>query len=147
MGLPLSTDLVADVMRYSDPARLERTMAKLRRPEAGESTDTAFSGLLGDVQGKVRIMAPSDAYVGFEQMVLRNLFESLLPAAQSGAFGAGPGAGIWRSMAADQLASLYADTGGAGIARMLTSTKAGGEVAETSHWPYFSVSQIEAFSG
>ena len=76
--------------------------------------------------------------------MLRNLFESLLPKEESGAFGSGPSAGVWRSMAADQLAGLYAGTGGIGIAAELSSEVGG---RDGSQWPYFSTRKIEAFTG
>ena len=81
-------------------------------------------------------------------MVLRNLLEQLLPASESGSFGTGPSAGVWRSIAADQLANVYAQGGGLGISSMLeahdqpVSKEVVGE-----QWPYFSATAIRAFTG
>jgi hypothetical protein len=86
------------------------------------------------------------AYVDFERMVLRNLLESLLPTSESGAYGAGPSAGIWRSLAADQLAGLYAGSGGIGIAETLSAGK-DRDGSSQGGWPYFATDKIEAFSG
>jgi hypothetical protein len=80
-------------------------------------------------------------------MVLRNMFEAMLPAETSGAFGIGPSAGIWRSLAADQLAALHASAGGIGIAADLAADgRSEGSVMERE-WPYFSTDKIEAYAG
>lgn len=83
-------------------------------------------------------------YQGFERMVLRNLFESLLPDEQSGAFGGGPSAGVWRSMAADQFAGVYASTGGVGIARMLSRDSEPDVLRRDTQWPYFAMDSIDS---
>ena len=78
-------------------------------------------------------------------MVLRNLFEALLPREETEAFGSGPSAGVWRSMAADQLAGLYAENGGFGIARTLTSPDGKTSMRSERQWPYFSLDAIGNF--
>ncbi|MEI7601918.1 MAG: rod-binding protein [Aestuariivirga sp.] len=169
MAVSLPSDLVFDVMRNADPVRHSVALAKLR--SAGHDSGAAFasavknaeerSGLLGvsgDLGTGVGLLAPhpnaihdavdnSTAYQGFERMVLRNLFETLLPDEQSGAFGEGPSAGIWRSMAADQFAGIYAENGGIGLAAMLTS--GGGEKGPRREiqWPYFSMAEIGTVRG
>ncbi len=80
-------------------------------------------------------------------MVLRNLFETMLPAEDSGAFGDGPSSGIWRSMAADQLAVAYAKVGGIGIADLISPDGGGQPLKAEEQWPYFSVGTIKSFSG
>lgn len=162
MAVTLPSDLVADVMRNADPAR--RTAAATRLQSMGNGTAfatavdaaapaAASSGRQGsfalagrDVSATVRKDddAKSAGFRGFEQMVLRNLFESMLPAEDSGSFGTGPSAGVWRSMAADQLANVYADNGGAGIARMLAE-KAPEQVPRPERqWPYFTLNPLRA---
>jgi hypothetical protein len=88
-----------------------------------------------------------DPYVDFERMVLRNLLESLLPDAGSGAFGTGPSAGVWRTMAADQLAGLYASNGGIGIAETLAGSDDELVDGGDAQWPYFRTDVIKAFAG
>lgn len=169
MAVSLPSDLIADVMRSADPARVQTARAKLQNLHQPEGSATAFAALLWRVDGEMPpadtapelpgsrnglLPAPQDAgrgaaggpYADFERMVLRNLFESLLPGAQSGAFGGGPSAGVWRSMAADQLASLYADTGGVGIARMLAGDEASDIGGNERQWPYFSSGPVQAFA-
>ena len=167
MAVAIPSDLIVDVMRNADPARVNTATARLQSLKGGESAPQDFASLLGRVgsgqsgSGMATVSAGSgipansslrsdgsvpDAYVDFERMVLRNLLESLLPDAASGAYGAGPSAGIWRSLAADQLAGLYAGSGGVGIA---TTLSASDDQVGSSHvgWPYFSTDKIEAFSG
>jgi hypothetical protein len=150
MAVTLSTDLIADVLRSADPVRLKTATAKLHDLQPQEENPGTFANLLNGIDGGRPAAAyppaaprSEDAYAEFERMVLRNLFESLLPQAESGAFGTGPSAGVWRSLAADQLAGVYAGSGGIGIASTLASESGG----MTSQWPYFSTTKIEAFTG
>lgn len=166
MGLSLPSDLVADVMRNADPSRLEGAEAKLRsvgtgsgisfasvmkaQPEQwGGGVDSLFSH--GPTVVNFQFASSSEAagtYAGFERMVLRNMLEQLLPEAGSGAFGAGTSASIWRSLAADQLANVYAQAGGIGVASMLSEQDTSNVIESgENQWPYFSASEIRAFIG
>ena len=146
MAVTLPSDLVADVMRAADPARLASAQAKLR--STGGDAPADFAAVLNPVPTRAaNTAAASDPYQGFERMVLRNLFETLLPQESSGAFGGGPSVGVWRSLAADQLAGVYADSGGIGIARMLRGPSEDGGGEAQGAWPYFSADKIEAFTG
>lgn len=143
MAVTLSSDLITDVMRNADPARLEK--AKERLVSVAADSDMEFALALGKVPpATAQAVAggtfgaqltgsspgfgvpispgynrPTEPYVEFERMVLRNLLETLLPGAESGAFGSGSSAGVWRSLAADQLAGLYADGGGSRHRRVI----------------------------
>jgi flagellar protein FlgJ len=86
-------------------------------------------------------------YVEFERMVLRNLMEAMMPSAESGIYGGGASSGIWRSMAADQLAGVYAKAGGIGIAEHLHAQEGGGNLTADRQWPYFEANPIQAFTG
>ena len=86
-------------------------------------------------------------YVAFEQMFLRNMFESMLPSADSGLYGEGTAGGIWRSMSADQLANVFAKAGGIGIASSLDRTPHNQEIPASRQWPYFEIDEIRAFVG
>ena len=167
MGLSLSSDLVADVLRSADPARLRAATARLQALESEDDGVKGFTNLLGSLDsgrtpdasasGSSSLFAAqsvsgaedfsTSAYVGFERMVLRNLLESLLPDAESGAFGKGPSAGVWRTLAADQLAGIYAHAGGIGIAESLASDGERARGAGELQWPYFSTESIKAFTG
>ena len=173
MAVSLPSDLVMDVMRNADPTRLNTVTAKLQDLSGDERLSADFANLLDGIHGRhVQSASPEvspdgghgfaalpalpgvgahpvapDPYVDFERMVLRNLLESLLPDARSGTFGTGPSAGVWRSMAADQLAGLYASSGGIGIAGALAGSDDGLSVRGDSQWPYFRTENITAFAG
>jgi hypothetical protein len=159
MGVSLPSDLVLDVMRNADPVRLHNATARLQSLEGSDGSNRVFSDALRSTTPDPRDGASaipqttagggagSNAYAEFERMVLRNLFESLLPEARSGIFGSGPSAGIWRSLAADQLASIYADSGGIGVASTLAIEEGGNRDGRQPQWPYFTSDEIEAFTG
>ncbi len=125
-------DLVADVLGAADDAK--RTMAEAEL--GGRAPHVLAAATPG-----------AEPYRAFEQMVLRNMFETMMPQADSGAYGTDSSAGIWRSLANDQLASVYADWGGLGIAQTLSDKQAGGQVKSDGHWPYFETRQIRSFVG
>lgn len=161
----LSSDLIVDVMRNADPARQKAAVARLESisapqehgfahildtaagPSTGPGVPASHSVALA-TQSPPQLMAdPNGAYQGFERMVLRNMFESLLPTEGSGAFGEGPSSGVWRSLAADQLAGTYAKTGGIGIADTLALAQQKDAPEQMRQWPYFSLAKISSFSG
>ncbi|MCA3554262.1 rod-binding protein [Aestuariivirga sp.] len=160
MAVTLPSDLVADVMRAADPARRTAAAARLTSmsgttakfetlvdaeiPKALPIDNAGVAPVLSAPPGTpARADDQTPAYQGFERMVLRNLFETLLPEEDSGAFGGGPSAGIWRSMAADQLAGVYAANGGVGIAGMLASSGSGPAPQRDAQWPYFSMDALQ----
>ncbi len=154
MAVTIPSDLIADVMRVADPARLLAVSRKL-----GGAAQTAaaslpeFSNTLDRLNWPVKTETPDKAeaaYRSFEQMMLRNVFESILPKADSGTYGGGNSSGIWRSMTADHLASAYAQSGGVGIAQSLARTEPAGQrepVMLQDQWPYFSAAEIRGFTG
>lgn len=167
MAVRLPSDLIADVMQSADPARRNAATAKLR--SAGDAAGVQFAMTFDDVQTPVAtskgsqnesasvgwrgaFSSPSQehgrndsAYQGFERLVLRSLFEALLPGEESGSFGEGPSAGVWRSMAADQLAGVYAEHGGVGIANLVNEDAS--SLRREAQWPYFSKDMISTFKG
>jgi peptidoglycan hydrolase FlgJ len=173
MAVSLPSDLIMDVMRNADPSRVNTVTAKLQDLSGDGRIGEDFANLLDGIDGKhiqkaLPMVSPDsghgipalpafsgvaghrvapDPYVDFERMVLRNLLESLLPDAGSGAFGKGPSAGVWRTMAADQLAGLYASSGGIGIAETLAGSDAGLVDGGDAQWPYFRTDGIKAFTG
>lgn len=163
MAVTLSSDLIMDVIGNADPIRRNAAIAKLESAAQSADFPVAFQGVVDALEpgtasasgpalslpfaeGRSAAKEAESPYQGFERMVLRNLFETLLPESSSGVFGSGPAAGVWRSMAADQIAGVYAASGGIGIARML---EAGEDGIRSRHdqWPYFSVGQINGFTG
>lgn len=164
MAVSLPSDLVLDVMRNADAVRLSAATNKLRSM-GDEGSSSEFAQVLDGTEGTSwrqngpasplseglpagpRHAAAQEHHVEFERMVLRNLLESLLPQAGSGTFGSGPAAGVWRTLAADQLAGVYAGSGGVGIAEALSSGTSGQAADQGTQWPYFSTAKIEAFVG
>ena len=173
MAVSLPSDLIMDVMRNADPSRVNTVTAKLHDLSGDGRIGEDFANLLDGIDGRhiqegspvdspdgghgftalpalpgmtAHRVAP-DPYVDFERMVLRNLLESLLPGAESGTFGTGPSAGVWRSMAADQLAGLYASSGGIGIAGTLAGSNDALADGGNAQWPYFRTEDIKAFAG
>jgi peptidoglycan hydrolase FlgJ len=173
MAVSLPSDLIMDVMRNADPSRVNTVTAKLqdlggdgrigedfanlldgidgRQSQEGLPAATVDGGhgfpALPELSGLATHRVAADPYVDFERMVLRNLLESLLPDAKSGTFGTGPSAGVWRSLAADQLAGLYASSGGIGIATTLAGSDAQVVDGSNAQWPYFKTDGIKAFAG
>jgi peptidoglycan hydrolase FlgJ len=81
---------------------------------------TATSSIVGGGTKSFEMVASTDArtkaYKGLEQLVLKNLVESMLPKESDAFFGDGTGSGIWRSFLADQLATQIGKTVDLGIA-------------------------------
>ena len=163
MAVQLPSDIVADVMRNADPVR--RLVASSRLQSLGTSShanSATFSESLRaqpvgvsyaetvPALSKGGATSPSDeakVFRDFERVVLHSLFETMLPKADSGAFGSGPSAGVWRSMAAEQLAGVYADAGGVGIESMFTTATGKAEMRLEAQWPYFALGAINDFRG
>lgn len=161
MAVQLPSDIVADVMRSADPVR--RLAATKRLESAGEPLASQFANLVGNSKLPGVLAADSltpgdsckdgmgaechrsEVYRDFEQVVLRNLFEVLLPTQETGAFGGGPSAGVWRSMAAEELAGAVVDGGGIGIGKMLASAPDSNGLRREGQWPYFSRDSIDSF--
>lgn len=173
MAVEIPSDLVLDVIRAADPKRLQKATAQfdaapsaafpsvVKRIETIDESHTSVTSILsngnlvdspmsGSPSGSGEVAA-SAAHRSFEQMVLRNFLESTLPSAESGAFGTDTAAGMWRSMAADQLAAVYAESGGLGIAKVLgrsgEDANMGARLTWAGQWPYFATAQIRSFVG
>jgi len=158
MAVKLPSDLIVDVMRNADPVQRNSAVARLRSSGGEDTRFAAAVDQVGFASAHAATDQPEDralktsgpatsegrkhaskvsALQGFEHMVLRNLFEVLLPDEKSGTFGEGPSAGVWRSMAADQLSGVYADSGGIGIAQMFNAGAKDAGPQRDAEWPYF----------
>lgn len=163
MAVKLSSDLIMDVMRNADPLRRSTAVAKLRGLEGEADRASGFESVMSKREpevvatnrpalslpftyGRNAAREETTPYQNFERVFLRSLFETLLPDSESGSFGTGPSAGVWRSSMADQLAGVYAESGGVGIANMLSD---GSRDTPTplSQWPYFSLPKISGMGG
>jgi len=176
MSVTLSSDLVVGVMDAASPARAQAAARKLSAHQASSSfasrLDTFLSpqprarDLPGDLvmdvmanaqpqklavaEAKLGASEPrhdtADPYQKFESFMLRNAIEDMLPAAESGAYGEGFAGGMWRSMAADQLADLFAARGGLGIAQTLRQREHQDAAKPSGQWPYFQTQAIHDFT-
>lgn len=169
MAVRLPSDLIVDVMRNADPAARSKAVARLQ--SASDASTVAFAQAVEGARVDRGTIAPwrgspstevtlssapgaqrpeaggAATYRGFEHMVLRNLFETLLPAETTGSFGTGPSAGVWRSMAADQLAAVYSERGGIGIAELLARRSGEPGPRLEPQWPYFSSDPLDTVRG
>lgn len=176
--LKLPSDLIVGVMQAADPARRQaatRRLTELATTDPSSGAD--FSSLLAcspsqcgpasagsfsampDIVATAALMprpanpevktpGAKDPYTKFEGFLLRTAFEDILPPAESGSFGDGYAGGVWRSMAAEQFANLFADQGGIGIAAMMRKrvAMAGAESgpSQSGQWPYFAQATLSA---
>ena len=155
MSVTIPSDLVMDVMRAANPGRVKTAMLKLGASPAVAGMPGNFNAGLFRLEQATPAGAPRgpDAYAKFESFLLQSAFETMLPDAASGAYGDGFAGGVWRSMAADQFASIFTDHGGLGIAELLRQRA--GQKAEApevatiaaggGQWPYFHSAAITAF--
>ena len=129
------SDIVLDVARAADPAKSRMAAEKLSRGEAtNQASSSGFDTVLsnatttpqalrnslgggGTKSSEIlpRMDARSKAYKGLEQLVLKNLVESMLPKESEAFFGTGSAGDIWRSFLADQLATQVGKTVDLGI--------------------------------
>jgi peptidoglycan hydrolase FlgJ len=174
MAVSLPSDLIVDVMRAADPASVQLAAAKLKARARPEVAGTLFTDALqqlrqpkpsGDMISDVMRAAepgaasaaarklaglsttPNDAYAQFEAFMLRDAIEEMLPKTGSGAFGEGFAGGVWRSMAAEQFASIFTQHGGLGIAETMRSRAAdvAPPPAADGQWPYYRGPAISAY--
>jgi peptidoglycan hydrolase FlgJ len=164
MAVTLPSDLVLDVMRNADPARSRELLTRLSRGSEADAADDSFAAALKDAgsmdasgfvaaasTGGVSLpLMPGEspdakvkAYSSLEQFLLQNMVETMLPSPDSGVFGDQVSGGVWRSMTADALSKAVADSGGIGLAQVLSSRESG--VERAAQWPYFGTSQIQDF--
>lgn len=163
MAVQLPSDIVADVMRNADPVR--RIAATNRLQSDTTSSNVSFASYADslqiragevrgqmseaviDIEGTKRAGSGPDVFREFERTVLHNLFEALLPSEDSGSFGSGPSAGVWRTMAAEQLAGAYTEAGGLGIEGMIATSSGKTAMRREGQWPYFALETIDGFRG
>jgi hypothetical protein len=131
-------DLILGVIKAADSSKLAAVEAGLSG--AARSTSQYNPALRG--------VAENSPQKSFEQMFIRNMLESMLPAADSGIYGdEGASSGVWRSLAADQLATAYTNAGGLGIASGMLKSGSGDGMVSGPQWPYFIQSEITSYSG
>ena len=143
MSINPVSDIVLDVASAADPVKSGAAAERLSRGEATTSVSIngfdnvlanaatppqASPGIAGGGGGTKfsrvlpRVDARTNAYKGLEQLVLKNLLESMLPKESVAIFGGGTAGEIWRSFLADQLATQVGKTVNLGIVHETTAT-------------------------
>lgn len=131
-------DLIAGVLNAGEIGKIADAADRLEI--LGEGLQTTGKSSAGSTL--------SSPQVAFEQMVLRNLFESMLPGAESGIYGQeNSSSGVWRSLFADNLATAYIDAGGLGIAASLEKQPAADGLVSRDQWPYFEQQALNGVTG
>ncbi len=141
------TDIVIDVAQAADPQRLAAARQRLLDRSAFVSSQAGnFEGLAAKsyaetanasvsvfnnatpiparYQNGNALRATTDAATiaqKFEAFILQSMIETILPKEGGAAFGHGAGAGVWRSMLAEQLANQIAKSGGVGLQKSINA--------------------------
>jgi peptidoglycan hydrolase FlgJ len=136
MAISLPSDIVSDVARAADPARVQAAAQRLSEgsgPLDGAGFDevakqvgipSALGGLdvytaRNTLRNDAAVTEPERAKAAFEQFeafVLQTFIESMLPKDAENTFGKGNAGAIWKSMMAEQLGAQISKAGGIGIA-------------------------------
>lgn len=138
MSIFPATDIVSDVARAADPAKVKLAIKRLEDigGEKAHETDVAFAAAQTAVKpmreatrnlmthndaaplgSRVETLSPTQK---FEAFLLQGWLDVILPKEGGGVNGNGAGSEIWRSMMAEQLATQIVRAGGVGLHNILT---------------------------
>lgn len=136
MSINPATDIVLDVMRAADPARVASATRRLR--DSDISAQGAFGAEFVSVapiatrhsaapfNGGSGVSTPSTSPAGarleFEALILGTFISQIMPRKGEGLFDHGTGSDMWRSVLSDQIARQIAKSGRTGIADRLFAT-------------------------
>ncbi len=139
-----ATDIVMDVAQAAEPSRLDAALKRLNNVAASSASGgERFGAIFSSVGAASPLPPPGDAPHNtvsfastsapaarsdpasaaaqkFEAFVLQTFIETMLPKEGSAVFGHDAGAGVWRSMMAEQLGNQIAKAGGIGLQKMLS---------------------------
>lgn len=134
MAIKPPSDIVLDVARSADPARLNVAVKKLAEAgsrsadfaadlaalDADKSTVKGFADIRAHLPVAAPTVSPPSAGAQktakeFEAVLLQKSIEVMLPTS-SKIYGKGNAGGIWKSMLAQQLATQLVNRGGIGLA-------------------------------
>jgi len=146
MSIFPATDIVSDVARAANPRKLQASMARLNnaaaasaRPSVSFAANMQAMHVSGSSPTPPSLSRGADSVAPnpdetrspsvtagkkFEAFILQSWLETFLPKEESGIFGSGGAAGVWRSMMAEQLGVQLADAGGIGFQKLLAPTRA-----------------------
>ncbi len=137
MSISPISDVVLDVAMAADPAKYRAAIEKLSTGSAVSHVErNSFGGVLKNTFASTPVSpngfgmpsltaskspkSPDEgakAHKGLEQLILKNLLETLLPKNSSVLFGSNTAGEVWHSMLADQLAHELGKTVDLGSAR------------------------------
>ncbi len=153
MTIAPNADIVLDVIRAADPARVASAEQRLRldAEAASGDFDSVLSGAAADNRASgarlagataVKPLAPkaggppapaSKAAIELEAVILNNFIGAMLPQSASAYFGTGLAGDMWKSMLADRVARQVAQSGSTGIASRLLSGRIDDAISKTRH--------------
>nr|WP_299505727.1 rod-binding protein [uncultured Rhizobium sp.] len=137
MAISPPSDLVLDVVRAADPSQVAAAQEKLKTnranflatslAEKGAGFGNAVEILNKASAAEARATAadkaegtePPKVYRDFEAVYLTNFVQSMLPDDSEEVYGKGNAGEMWKSMMAEQMGSVIADSGGIGIAQQM----------------------------
>lgn len=136
MAITPPSDIVLDVARAADPARLQLAVDRLQKLGNGiagtqfaAAVDEAAPAGLAGAREKFAALAPAKldntasavpsktakTMQQFEAQVIQTFIEQMMPEATANNFGSGTAGGVWRSMLSEQIANQIAKAGGLGL--------------------------------
>jgi flagellar protein FlgJ len=136
MAITPPSDIVLDVARAADPARLQLAVDRLQKLGNGiagtqfaAAVDEAAPAGLAGAREKFAALAPAKLEAAtpavpsktgktmqqFEAQVIQTFIEQMMPEATANNFGSGTAGGVWRSMLSEQIANQIAKAGGLGL--------------------------------
>jgi hypothetical protein len=163
MAISPPSDIISDVARAADPARLQAASRKLMdgaSPVDGASFDDAvkaaadkslmMSGAdIYSLRNSLRNDAENanaekarQAHQEFEAYILQTFVESMLPKEAENTYGKGSAGSIWKSMLAEQIGAQLSKAGGIGIADKLLNARKNGPSAGAHPAPSESVNGL-----
>ncbi|QLF69389.1 rod-binding protein [Peteryoungia desertarenae] len=139
MAISPPSDLVLDVVRAADPQQVAVAQEKMKASRAQfMATNLAEKGagfgaavdILKDVQsteaglGNLNVrqggtVETPKVYREFEAVFLSNFVKSMMPEDSEEVYGKGNAGEMWKSMMAEQLGSVIAESGGVGVAEQM----------------------------
>lgn len=118
MAISPPGDIVLDVMRAADPARVDAARAQLQRATQSAQVGTQFE-IAPLTAPKPADGGSGDAFRQFESMVLGTFVQSMLPDEASSVYGDGLAGDMWKSILGQHLGEAISARGGIGIANRL----------------------------
>ncbi|MCI0599808.1 MAG: hypothetical protein L0Y60_09850 [Beijerinckiaceae bacterium] len=163
MSISPVSDIVLDVARAADPAKARAAAERLSTGDAAggagssgfghalaksaTSLPVSLQGFSGPGSSFSMVLHQTDArtkaYKGLEQLVLKNLVETMLPKEPAALRGSGTASDIWRSLLADQLASEIAKCTNLGAAHQHTVTIDSTTAPAQTRWRSSAISPVD----